>query len=84
MRILISWNLILYTFFCTKIKKFTIVHFFSLDACSRPRCKVLDIHSDVVDNNVRMELGGERYDFMKSKFRSNLCSLRLNILHMVR
>ena len=35
-RILISWNLILDTFFCTKIKKFTIAHFFSLDACSGP------------------------------------------------
>ena len=35
-RILISWNLILDTFFCTKIKKFTIVNFFSLDACSGP------------------------------------------------
>ena len=45
--------------------------------------KVLDIHSDVGDKNVRMGLGGERADFMKSLFRSNLCSLRLNILHMV-
>ena len=27
-RILISWNLILYTFLCTKIKKFTIANFF--------------------------------------------------------
>ena len=35
-RILISWNLILDKFFCTKIKKFTMDHFFSLDACSRP------------------------------------------------
>ena len=35
-RILISWNLIVDTFFCTKIKKFTIGNFFSLDACSRP------------------------------------------------
>ena len=35
-RILISWNLIVDTFFCTKIKKFTIVDFFSLDAGSRP------------------------------------------------
>ena len=34
--ILIFWNLILYTFLCTKIKKITIVNFFSLDACSRP------------------------------------------------
>ena len=39
--------------------------------------------SDVGDNNVRMELGGERDDFMKCIFRSNFCSLRLNILHMV-
>ena len=45
--------------------------------------KVLDIHSDVGDKNVRMGLGGERADFMKCIFRSNLCSLRLNILHMV-
>ena len=35
--ILIFWNLILYTFLCTEIKKFTIVHFFSPDACSRPK-----------------------------------------------
>ena len=35
-RILIFWNLILYTFLCTKIKKFTIGNFFSLDACSSP------------------------------------------------
>ena len=41
--------------------------------------KVLDIHSDVGDKNVRMELGGERADFMKSLFRSKLCLLRLNI-----
>ena len=34
-RILISWNLIL---FCTKIKKFTMDNFFSLDACSGPMC----------------------------------------------
>ena len=33
-----SWNLIVDTFFCTKIKKFTIVNFFSLDACSGPMC----------------------------------------------
>ena len=46
--------------------------------------KVLDIHSDVEDNNVRMKLGGERADFVKFILRSNLCSLRLNILHMVR
>ena len=41
MRILISWNLSVDTFFCTKIKKFTIVDFFSLDAGSRPMCAVL-------------------------------------------
>ena len=35
-RILISWNPILDTFFCTKIKKFTMDNFFPLDACSRP------------------------------------------------
>ena len=35
-RILISWNLIVDTFFCTKIKKFTIVDFFSLDTYSDP------------------------------------------------
>ena len=35
-RILISWNLIVDTFFCTKIKKFTIGNFFSLDTYSRP------------------------------------------------
>ena len=29
-RILISWNSILYTFLCTKTKRFTIVHFFLL------------------------------------------------------
>ena len=28
------------TFLCTQIKKFTIVHFFSLDACSAPMCDV--------------------------------------------
>ena len=39
-RILISWNLIVDTFFCTKIKKFTIVNFFSLDACSGPMCLI--------------------------------------------
>ena len=43
--ILIFWNLILYTFLCTKIKKFTIVHFFSLDACSRPMWEMLSIGS---------------------------------------
>ena len=37
-RILISWNLIVDTFFCTKIKKFTIVNFFSLDTYSDPMC----------------------------------------------
>ena len=37
-RILISWNPILYTFLCTKIKKITIDNFFSLDACSGPMC----------------------------------------------
>ena len=31
--ILIFWNLILCTFLCTKIKKITMEHFFSLDAC---------------------------------------------------
>ena len=36
--ILISWNLILYTFLCTKIKKITIGNFFSLDACSSHMC----------------------------------------------
>ena len=30
--------------------------------------KVLDIHSDVGDKNVRMELGGDRADCMKSLF----------------
>ena len=40
-RILISWNLIVDTFFCTKIKKFTIGNFFSLDAGSRPKCDVI-------------------------------------------
>ena len=35
-RILISWNLILYTFLCTKIKKFTMGNFFSVDAFSSP------------------------------------------------
>ena len=35
-RIFISWNLILETFFCKKIKKFSMDNFFSLDACSRP------------------------------------------------
>ena len=33
-KILISWNLILYTFLCTKIKKIALGNFFSLDACS--------------------------------------------------
>ena len=33
-RILISWNPILYTFLCTKIKKITIDNIFSRDACS--------------------------------------------------
>ena len=36
-RILISWNRIVDTFFCTKIKKFTIGNFFSFDACLSPR-----------------------------------------------
>ena len=35
-RILISWNLILYIFLCTKIKKITMGNFFSLDAGSSP------------------------------------------------
>ena len=34
--ILISWNLILNTFLCTKIKKITIDNIFSLDACLGP------------------------------------------------
>ena len=34
--ILIFWNLILYTFLCTKIKKFTMDNIFSHDACSKP------------------------------------------------
>ena len=34
--ILIFWNLILYTFLCTKIKKISIGNFFSLDACLNP------------------------------------------------
>ena len=34
--ILIFWNLILYTFLCTKIKKITMGNFFSLDACLSP------------------------------------------------
>ena len=29
--------LYIYIFICTKLKKITIVHFFSLDACSRPK-----------------------------------------------
>ena len=36
--ILIFWNLILYTFLCTKIKKFTMGNFFSLDAWLSPMC----------------------------------------------
>ena len=36
--LLIFWNLILHTFLCTKIKKFTMEHFFSLDACLSPMC----------------------------------------------
>ena len=32
--ILISWNPILYSFLCTKTKRFTMDNFFSLDACS--------------------------------------------------
>ena len=39
--ILISWNPVLYTFLCTKIKKFTMDNFFSLDACSRPMCAII-------------------------------------------
>ena len=35
-RILIFWNLILYTFLCTKIKKITMDNFFPLDACLSP------------------------------------------------
>ena len=35
-RILISWNPILYTFLCTKIKRYTMNNIFSFDACSGP------------------------------------------------
>ena len=35
---MISWNLIVDTFFCTKIKKFTMDNFFSLDTYSDPMC----------------------------------------------
>ena len=38
--ILIFWNLILYTFLCTKIKKITMGNFYSLDACLSPMCDV--------------------------------------------
>ena len=43
--ILISWNLILYTFLCTKIKKITIVNIFFLDACSGPMWSCFAIRS---------------------------------------
>ena len=32
------WNPFIYVFICTKIKKITIDNFFSLDACSDPKC----------------------------------------------
>ena len=35
-RIFIFWNPYIYIFICTKIKKFTIVDFFSLDTYSDP------------------------------------------------
>ena len=35
-QIFIFWNPFIYIFMCTKIRKITIVHFFSFDACSRP------------------------------------------------
>ena len=43
-RTLISWNLILYTFLDTKIKKITMDKIFSLDACSlfRPQVHLAD------------------------------------------
>ena len=46
--ILISWNLILYTFLWTKIKKITIGNIFSLDACLSPMClSILDFQKQL-------------------------------------
>ena len=80
--ILIFWNLILYTFLCTKIKKFTIVNFFSLDACSRPMCapalsRMLFLHSRLHTQFVFQPIGtlGKQFCNPQSLFHSLLHSL---------
>ena len=64
--ILIFWNLILYTFLCAKIKKFTMEHFFCL------------MHVMVFNlDNKWDNLAGQRYDSISgSKYLTSITSTR--------